>query len=146
MIILLILIDFADDSLWISLGENRFWALLGLKGLRVNCLCQFFLNRAVTHTSHLWPVFCTCLSTIDKSNDFGGQGLNSHNWKTWTYTWRVTRAVTKGQGARGFPPARMNMSPSYFIWTQKEKKNNELPSCLLLFPVYTVNQRNLFLP
>ena len=33
VIILLILIDFAHDSLWISLGENWFWALLGLKGL-----------------------------------------------------------------------------------------------------------------
>ena len=33
VIILLILIDFAHDSPWISLGENWFWALLGLKGL-----------------------------------------------------------------------------------------------------------------
>ena len=33
-IILLFLVDYAHDSLWISLGENWFWALLGLKGLR----------------------------------------------------------------------------------------------------------------
>ena len=35
MIILLILIDFAHDSLWISLAENWFWALMGLKGLNL---------------------------------------------------------------------------------------------------------------
>ena len=38
VIILLILIDFAHDSLWISLGENWFWALLGLKGLKSKCV------------------------------------------------------------------------------------------------------------
>ena len=35
MIILLILIDFALDSLWISLGEKWFLALLGLEGLKL---------------------------------------------------------------------------------------------------------------
>ena len=33
VIILLILIDFALDNLWILLGENWCWSLLGLKGL-----------------------------------------------------------------------------------------------------------------
>ena len=32
-IILLILVDFALDNLWLSLGENWFWTLLGHKGL-----------------------------------------------------------------------------------------------------------------
>ena len=35
VIILSILIDFALDSLWISLGEKWFLALLGLKGLKL---------------------------------------------------------------------------------------------------------------
>ena len=34
MIILLILINFALDKLWISLGENWWWSLVGPKGLR----------------------------------------------------------------------------------------------------------------
>ena len=38
MIILLILIDFAHDNLWISLGENCFWSLLGLQGLKKMCI------------------------------------------------------------------------------------------------------------
>jgi len=33
VIILLILIDFALDNLWVSLGENCVWSPLGLKGL-----------------------------------------------------------------------------------------------------------------
>ena len=34
MIILLILITLSLDSVWILLGENCCWSLLGLKGLR----------------------------------------------------------------------------------------------------------------
>ena len=42
MIILLILIDFALNNLWILLGENLCWSLLGLKGLTNDfevCIC-----------------------------------------------------------------------------------------------------------
>ena len=35
MIIWLILIDVARDNVWILLGENWCWSLLGLKGLRI---------------------------------------------------------------------------------------------------------------
>ena len=48
VIILLILIDFAHDSLWISLGENWSWALLGLKGLnatRIPLMQYWSTNR-----------------------------------------------------------------------------------------------------
>ena len=47
MIIFLILIDFAHDSLKISFGENWFWALLGLKGLRSKVIKwkQFMKNK-----------------------------------------------------------------------------------------------------
>ena len=34
MIILLILITLSLDSVWILLGENCCWSLLGMKGLR----------------------------------------------------------------------------------------------------------------
>ena len=35
MIILLILITLSLDNVWILLGENCCWSLLGLKGLRL---------------------------------------------------------------------------------------------------------------
>ena len=37
-IILWILVDFTLNNLWISLGENWFWTLLGRKGLKENSL------------------------------------------------------------------------------------------------------------
>ena len=41
VIILSILIDFAHDSLWKSLGENWSWALLGVKGLMLDINLKF---------------------------------------------------------------------------------------------------------
>ena len=38
MIILLIITDFAHDNLWLPLGENWFWSLLRLQGLKKMCI------------------------------------------------------------------------------------------------------------
>ena len=43
MIILLILVPLSLDSVWILLGENCCWSLLGLKGL----------TKSITHAKHL---------------------------------------------------------------------------------------------
>ena len=42
MIILLILITLSLDSVWILLGENCCWSLLGLKGLNPTSICNHF--------------------------------------------------------------------------------------------------------
>ena len=39
MIILLILITSSHDNVWVSLGENCCWSLLGLKGLTRYIFC-----------------------------------------------------------------------------------------------------------
>ena len=41
VIILLILITLSLDSVWILLGENCCWSLLGLKGLNYNFIKSF---------------------------------------------------------------------------------------------------------
>ena len=45
MIILLILITSSHDNVWISLGENYRWSLLGLKGLKGYKLAVNKANR-----------------------------------------------------------------------------------------------------
>ena len=50
MIILLILITLSLDSVWILLGENCCWSLLGLKGLimKLNDLTLILLTQPFT--------------------------------------------------------------------------------------------------
>ena len=53
MIILLILITSSHDNVWISLGENCCWSLLGLKGLKwylwYNCTILLYLCLSFSH-------------------------------------------------------------------------------------------------
>ena len=50
MIILLILITLSLDSVWILLGENCCWSLLGLEGLRIK-------TKSVLYTVQRMEIF-----------------------------------------------------------------------------------------
>ena len=51
VIMLLILIDFALDNLWILLGENCCWSLLGLKGLNNEVIA---INRKISYEQQIF--------------------------------------------------------------------------------------------
>ena len=66
VIIWLILIDVALDNLWILLGENWCWSLLGLKGLTKYCTRRLCLEvQPVSFYIHV-PILTESIPFIDK--------------------------------------------------------------------------------
>ena len=133
--ILLILVDFALDELWIWFGENRFWSLLGVKRVKqspdtmVFSLCSLYVQHYSEYEKnskkqHEFYIHCMFLHSIHSLQKGDVSRL------------LLLKDLLQFDSCKHLPPLRVHYSNSlHFMWSlmgRYSQDRSSVPSKILL--------------